>query len=185
MDVSKQISQLLKDKKSIPLILVVLFGLLSIVDILTTTPVQPNVKGANTVAVRVIDGDTVEVQVDGDKQTVRLIGIDTPETKAPQKPVECFGLEATAKLKELIERREIYLESDPTQQDRDRYDRLLRYIFLPNGTNINLEMIRQGYAYEYTYDVPYKYQTEFENAQFDARNRNLGLWNESTCNGER
>lgn len=131
---------------------------------------------------KVVDGDTIEVFVDGKKEKVRLIGIDTPETVDPRKPVQCFGREASAKAKELLLGKQVTLESDPTQSDRDRYGRLLRYIFLEDGTNSNMQMIREGFAHEYTYqDNPYKYQEEFREAEIDARESGRGMWKAGEC----
>ena len=121
---------------------------------------------------RVIDGDTIEVE---GEYKVRLIGIDTPETVHPNKPVEFFGREASDKLKEMIEGKEVQLVSDPTQDDVDRYGRLLRYVYLDN-VDINLEMIKQGYAFEYTYRVAYEKQEEYKQAQEFAKMNKLGLW---------
>jgi micrococcal nuclease len=135
--------------------------------------------------VKVVDGDTVDVSLNGQTSRVRLIGINSPETVDPRRPVECFGKEASAKAKEILNGQTVSLESDPSQQDRDKYDRLLRYIWLPDGRLFNLEMIAQGYAYEYTYDLPYKYQALFKLAQRTAENGQLGLWSPQTCSGQK
>lgn len=135
--------------------------------------------------VKVVDGDTVDVDIDGKVERLRLIGIDTPETVDPRKAVQCFGKEASNKAKELLNGQSVSLESDGTQGERDKYKRLLRYVFLPDGTNFNLYMISEGYAHEYTYDKPYKYQADFKQAEIDARNGNRGLWNPDTCNGNK
>jgi micrococcal nuclease len=132
---------------------------------------------------KVIDGDTIKVSIEGKLETIRLVGIDTPETVHPQKTVECFGLEASKKAKELLLNKEVYLESDSSQGDSDKYQRLLKYVFLENGTNVNLLMIKEGYAYEYTYDLPYKYQKEFKEAQKLARDTRTGLWG-GVCNNQ-
>jgi micrococcal nuclease len=129
---------------------------------------------------KIVDGDTIKVDDHGEIMTIRLIGIDTPETVDPRKPVQCFGQEATNKMKELIEGKFVSLKPDDTQDDQDRYGRFLRYVFLENGTNVNLEMIRQGFAYEYTYKIPYIYQSEFKAAQEYATDNSLGLW--GLCN---
>lgn len=134
--------------------------------------------------VAVIDGDTLDVSIDGKVERLRLIGIDTPETVDPRKPVQCFGKEASNKSKELLIGKKVSLQSDSTQGDRDKYDRLLRYVFLEDGTNFNFQMIEDGYAHEYTYGVPYKYQTEFKAAQTKARTVQKGLWSPTTCNGD-
>ena len=114
---------------------------------------------------RVVDGDTIDVSIDGKVKRLRLIGINTPETVDPRKLVECFGVEASNKAKTLLTGKKVSLESDGSQGELDKYNRLLRYVFLEDGTNINLLMIKEGYAYEYTYNLPYKYQAEFKNAQ--------------------
>ncbi len=129
----------------------------------------------------VIDGDTIQVLIDAKKETLRLIGIDTPETVDPRKPVQCFGKEASAKAKSLLSGKSVRLESDPTQGERDKYQRLLRYVFLEDGTNFNKLMISEGYAYEYTYNIPYKYQVEFKQAQRDAEAGKKGLWADNAC----
>jgi micrococcal nuclease len=137
--------------------------------------------------VRVVDGDTVVVKVDGREETVRLIGIDTPETVDPRKLVECFGREASGRAKELLAvGGPIELEADSSQGERDSTPsrRLLRYVWLPDGEHVNLQMVREGYAHEYTYRVPYKYQAEFRAAEREARDQRRGLWAPETCNGD-
>ncbi|GAG64351.1 unnamed protein product, partial [marine sediment metagenome] len=121
--------------------------------------------------VRVIDGDTIEIE-GGEK--VRYLGIDTPETKHPQKPVQYYGKEASNKNKELVGGKKIRLESDA--QDKDKYGRLLRYVFLEDGTFVNLELVKRGYAKAYTMPPNVKYKDEFIKAQRIARKNNLGLW---------
>lgn len=133
---------------------------------------------------RVIDGDTVVLNINGKDETIRLIGINTPETKDPRKPVECFGYEASSKAKELLENKKVTLTPDSTQDTRDKYGRLLGYIHTEDGLFFNLEMIKQGYAYEYTYNTPYKYQEDFKQAQNEAQQAKRGLWASDTCNGE-
>jgi micrococcal nuclease len=134
---------------------------------------------------KVVDGDTLDVEIDGASQRLRLIGIDTPETVDPRKAVQCFGKEASNKAKELLENNFVTLESDETQGEKDKYGRLLRYVFLPDGTNFNLFMIEEGYAHEYTYSTRYKYQDEFRQAEVNARNNNKGLWSPTTCSGNK
>ncbi|MBI4097443.1 MAG: thermonuclease family protein [Candidatus Levybacteria bacterium] len=135
--------------------------------------------------IKVVDGDTIDINIEGKTERLRLIGIDTPETVDPRKSVQCFGREASGKAKELLGSQFVILESDESQGERDKYKRLLRYVFLPDGTNFNLFMIAEGYAHEYTYDEPYKYQAEFKQAEIDARNQNKGLWSPSTCSGNK
>ena len=131
---------------------------------------------------RVVDGDTVEVLLNDKKQKVRVIGINTPETVDPRRPVQCFGKEASNYAKEILTGQNVSLESDSTQADHDSYGRLLRYIWVDNDkTDFGQKMIANGYAYEYTYDLPYKYQAEYKNAQNLAREEKRGLWNNSSC----
>ncbi len=125
---------------------------------------------------RVIDGDTFEVNTAGAIDTVRVIGIDTPEIADPRKSAECFGAEASSKAKEILSGQKVRLESDSSQGDRDKYGRLLRHVFLEDGTNFGLLMIKRGYAYEYGYPVSGKYRAEFQAAQNYARENYLGLW---------
>lgn len=133
--------------------------------------------------IKVVDGDTIVVDLGGERITLRLIGIDTPETVDPRKPVQCFGIEASNKAKELLGGKKVKLEDDPSQGDKDTYDRLLRYIYLEDGTFFNELMIKEGYAFEYTYDTPYKYQEQFKEAENHARTNKLGLWANETCAG--
>lgn len=135
---------------------------------------------------RVVDGDTIAVEDRSGKEfKVRLIGMDTPETVDPRKSVECFGEEASRQLTQMVANQFVRMEDDPTQDNVDRYGRLLRYVYLLDGTFINKEMIVHGYAYEYTYQQPYQYQQEFKQAQSNAQKELLGLWSEDTCNGSR
>lgn len=130
---------------------------------------------------KVIDGDTLSVSIDGKTETIRLIGINTPETVDPRKPVECFGQEASNKAKELLTGKRVRLEADSTQGDKDKYNRLLRYVWLESGLFFNKQMISEGYAYEYTYSKPYKYQSEFKQAEAEAKQAKRGLWADDAC----
>ena len=134
--------------------------------------------------VKIVDGDTVDILIDGATERIRVIGLDTPETVDPRQPVECFGLEASAKAQELLLNQRVRLEADPTQGERDTYNRLLRYIFLADGRNYSLEMVKQGYGHEYTYNLPYKYQHAFQAAENEARSAQRGLWAPDICAGQ-
>ena len=130
----------------------------------------------------VVDGDTFLVSMNGVKETIRLIGIDTPEVVDLRRPVQCFGREASNKAKELLTGKTVTLTNDPTQGERDKYNRLLRYAFLDDGTNLNEFMIKEGYAHEYTYQSnPYAFQTEFKAAETYAREHKKGLWADGVC----
>ena len=157
------------------------------VESLSTSPsifpsVSPTLAGFNKV-IKVIDGDTIDVEINGKKETLRLIGINTPETVDPRKPVQCFGREASNKAKEVLSGKMVRLEADQTQGERDKYKRLLRYVFLEDGTNFNKFMIVEGYAHEYTYNIPYKYQKEFKEAEATAQKGKIGLWADAACSG--
>lgn len=131
--------------------------------------------------IKVVDGDTIAVDIDGVSETLRLIGINTPEAVDPRKPIECFGIEASNRAKELLTSKLVALEKDDSQDERDKYNRLLRYIKTKEGLFYNLEIIKLGYAYEYTYNTPYKYQSEFKEAENYARTSKLGLWSDGAC----
>lgn len=148
--------------------------------------------------VKIVDGDTLEVKrldgkdIDGLGKIVkvRLIGINSPESVDPRRPVECFGVEAGEYLKKISLGRIAALEFDESQAKIDEYGRILAYVFIKNSgvypNNISLlneEMIKNGYAYEYTYSTPYKYQNEFKYFQELARRDYLGLWSTLTCDG--
>lgn len=131
--------------------------------------------------IKVVDGDTIKVDIDGKYETVRMIGVDAPESVDPRQSVQCFGKEAASYAGDILSGKHIQLERDPAQGDRDKYKRLLRYVFLEDGTNVNELLIREGYAHEYTYRIPYKYQKEFRGAELEARKDGRGLWADGVC----
>jgi len=131
---------------------------------------------------KVVDGDTIKVLMNNKEETVRLIGIDSPEVLDERKPVQCFGKEASDKAKEILTGKTIVLESDPTQEDKDEYGRLLRYVFL-DDLNFNKFMVSEGYAREYTFKgKSYKQQLEFEDMEGRALESKKGLWADNACN---
>lgn len=146
----------------------------------TTTSISTTTKNFFIVS-RVIDGDTIEVTRDGIKEKVRLIGINTPETVDPRRTVECFGKEASAHAKEILMGQKVMLVSDDTQTKYDKYGRLLAYVYREDGLFVNKHMIEEGYAYEYTYRVPYIFQKEFKEAQLKAQTEGKGLWKAGVC----
>ncbi|MBI2797954.1 thermonuclease family protein [Candidatus Saccharibacteria bacterium] len=141
---------------------------------------------ANTYQVKkVVDGDTIEVVINGKTETVRLIGMDTPEVVDPRKPVQCFGREASAKGHELMDGKSVRLESDTLAGEVDKYNRRLAYVWLPDGSLYNQYMIAEGFAHEYTYQSqPYKYQAQFKAAQALAKSEQKGFWSPNTCDGD-
>lgn len=130
---------------------------------------------------KVIDGDTIRVLINNKEETVRLIGIDSPEVLDERKPIQCFGIEASDKAKEVLTGKIITLEPDATQGERDEYGRLLRYVFLDN-LNFNELMLDEGYAREYAFKGrSYKYRTEFIQAEKKAREKKICLWADRVC----
>lgn len=124
---------------------------------------------------RVIDGDTIEISIRGKKEKVRLLAIDTPETVDPRKTVQCFGREASDKMKSWVAGKYVKLIDDRSQGNRDKYKRLLRYVY-DEKIFINREIVAQGYAFSYK-KYPTKYLNEFNKLEQQARKKNLGLWN--------
>jgi micrococcal nuclease len=122
---------------------------------------------------RVIDGDTIVVTIGGQEEKVRLIGVDTPETVHPRKPVEYFGKEASEFTRRMVEGKGIRLEYD--WQTRDKYRRLLAYVYIEDGTFLNAEIIKQGYGFAYT-RYPFKHLDDFRQYEKEAREHNRGLW---------
>ena len=128
------------------------------------------------VVTSVVDGDTLHVQLtNGDDERVRIVGIDTPETVDPRKPVQCFGEEASARMKELVEGKSVVIEKKP-DEDRDRYDRLLRYVIM-DGEDIGALMISEGYAFSYK-PFPHPKLREYNALEREARTEGRGLWGE-------
>jgi len=144
----------------------------------TTTPTTDTGLVAATV-IEVVDGDTIRVSIDGRNYTVRLIGVDTPETRDPRQPVMCYGHEATAFTSEMIKRanNRVLLEKDVSETDQ--YGRILRYVWLehPDGRRmLNYELVAQGYAQVVTYPPDVRHADWFLQAQREAREQGRGLW---------
>ena len=114
------------------------------------------------------DGDTVTVDMNGTREKVRFIGVDTPETQDPRKTVQCYGSQASTFTRNLIGNNPVRLEADPTNQNRDRYGRLLRYVYLPDGRLVNSEIIREGYGFAYT-SFPFQKLDDFRELQRQAQ----------------
>lgn len=135
--------------------------------------------------VEVVDGDTVKVFLNGKTETTRLLAIDTPETKHPDKGVECFGQEASTKLTELLPMgTKVNLSYDQEQGERDRYGRLLVYLSTENSVDINAKMVKDGYAYVYR-QAPADRRGAYELLEKEARLAERGLWAATTCGGRR
>lgn len=138
-----------------------------------TSPLPaPSSQGEGLVPVaRVIDGDTIEI---AGGRHVRFVGVNTPETVDPRRPVQCFGKEASAFTHRLLDGVSVRLVRDIS--DTDKYDRLLRYIYLPDGTFVNLVLVREGYAQVNTYPPDIAHAAEFQAAQREAKSASRGLW---------
>lgn len=122
-----------------------------------------------------VDGDTIDIKMDGQDERVRLIGIDTPETKKAYSSGECYAEEAYGYLKEMLKGQRVRLEADPINTNRDRYNRLLRYVYLTNGVLVNSSIIQQGYGFAYL-SFPFSKSKEFDLLQTEAKETGRGLW---------
>jgi micrococcal nuclease len=125
---------------------------------------------ASLLVMKVVDGDTLKLS---DGRTVRLIGVDTPETVHPTKPVQYFGKEASAFTKRLAEGKTVTLEYD--QQKIDKYGRTLAYVYLPDGQMLNAEIVKQGFGFAYV-KYPFQRMEEFRSYEREAREASMGLW---------
>lgn len=142
----------------------------------------------NALVLRVVDGDTLDARLDedGKEWRIRLLGINTPETVDPRRPVECFGKEASSRLNELVGGKRVRLEADPQADERDAYGRLLRNLTSEDGTDVNASMVRDGYAYAYlSFPLDPARKKELKNLQEDAKIAGRGLWSQATCNGSK
>ena len=124
----------------------------------------------------VVDGDTFKADVSGRTIVVRVLGINTPETVDPRKPVECYGPEASAEGKSLLSGRSVELKLNPNRERRDKYGRYLLYVYRDDGLFYNEHMIEEGFAREYTVGTPYSFQAEFRQAEATAKAAGKGLW---------
>lgn len=140
----------------------------------------PMREGEWTMVSRVTDGDTIEIET-GEK--VRYIGINTPESVDPRRKVECFGKEASAYNKNLVEGKRVRLERDIS--DRDKYGRLLRFVYLEDGTLVNGMLVREGYAHASPYTPDISRKELFREAESDARMNARGLWSPDACDGKK
>lgn len=141
----------------------------ALVSVPTPTP-SPEIHRDTAGVARVVDGDTIELDT-GKK--VRYIGVDTPETKHPKKPVQWYGEAAYQKNKSLVEGKTVTLEKDVSEVDR--YGRLLRYVYL-DGVMVNETLVKEGYARVSTFPPDVKYHERFLVAEREARTANRGLW---------
>ncbi len=140
-----------------------------------TSKLPNNSMSGNYRVTQFYDGDTIAIDMNGIKEKVRFIGVDTPETHDPRKVVQCFGRAASQYTKDLIGNNLVRLESDPLSTNRDRYNRLLRYVYLPDGRLVQAQIIKNGYGFAYV-SFPFTKSEEFTSYQREAREGNKGLW---------
>jgi micrococcal nuclease len=138
-------------------------------DSLATSPNSATMK-------RVVDGDTIDIAIGGNTEQVRLIGINTPETKHPTKGMECFGPEASAYTEQLLPKgTKLRVERDI--EARDKYGRLLLYVYIDNSNVfVNLDLVLQGYARPMVFEPNTAHKADFAQAATQAELRNVGLW---------
>jgi micrococcal nuclease len=129
-----------------------------------------------------VDGDTLIATRSGERIRVRLLGIDTPESVHPSRPVECFGPEASVFAKEILDNQSIALEFDPNQPRQDRFDRTLAYIWFEESPGtwsmFNLQALEEGFAERYRDTDNLLWEAELASAERSARSADAGLWGE-------
>jgi micrococcal nuclease len=159
----------------------VLFALLAAIGAGALDSLRPGGSGSDRrrslsgVVTRVVDGDTIKVRVDGRRETVRYIGIDTPETVKPRTPVQCFGAAASAYNHRLVDGQRVTLHLDA--EPRDRYGRLLAYVYRRrDGLFVNAELVRGGFAHTLTIPPNVHHAGELARVQRAARAASRGLW---------
>ncbi len=121
------------------------------------------------------DGDTFNVKIGRHIETIRMLGIDTPETVDPRKSVQCYGKEASDETKSLLQGKTVRLKLNPDREEKDKYGRYLAYVFL-DDVFVNRFLLQEGYAREYTFGTPYMYQKEFRGIEKQAKDLQKGLW---------
>ena len=163
-----KISQIKKIPKPALIIIIIIIAY----NIISTEKPPENFENMKkTVVERVVDGDTIIIS---GGERLRMIGINTPESVKEAGEVEHFGIEASKYTKDKLEGKTIYIEKDVS--DRDDYGRLLRYIYLEDGTFYNEKIVKEGYAFAGTYPPDVKYNEILHDAEDYARENNLGLW---------
>ncbi|MCP1415713.1 thermonuclease family protein [Paenarthrobacter sp. A20] len=126
---------------------------------------------------KVVDGDTIRISCNGTNTRVRLVGINAPESVKEDAPVECGGPEASTYLHSLLDGQQVFLSADPAQGVRDKYDRILAYVWTTDGTLINRTILEQGHAEATGYGKSFAYSEDFTAAADQARKSKAGRWN--------
>jgi micrococcal nuclease len=139
----------------------------------------------NATVVDVVDGDTIDAQIDDTPDRVyrvRLLGVNTPETVDPGRPVQCYGKEASSFAKKTLGGQRIKLEGDPEADEYDKYGRLLRNIYLADGTDFNAELVSQGYAQAYvSFPQNADRKAELRRLESEAKEAKRGVWDPAVC----
>ncbi len=160
----------------------------------TEAPINRYYTGSTTntteaLVVRAVDGDTldVKVQATGEEVKIRLLGINTPESVDPRRPVQCFGKEASHHMKDLVEGKTVLLVEDLKADDRDKYGRWLRNVVRKDDLlDVNATLLVQGYATSYlSFPLDGKRKAELRALEEDAKTNLRGLWSPSTCEGKK
>ncbi len=133
--------------------------------------------------VKVLDGDTFQIKINKEIVTVRMLGIDTPETVDPRKGIQCYGKQASDKTKELLLGKYVSLSIDSSQNTTDKFGRILAYVNVKDGIPINQYLLEYGYAREYKYKFDYQERKEFKKLENLAKKKKIGLWG-TACQGE-
>ncbi len=145
---------------------------------LATQRREPSPRGVEGTVTRVVDGDTIHVDLEGTDETVRYIGVDTPESVKADTPVQCYAKQASAANRALVGRRDVRLRFDAER--RDRFGRLLAYVYrADDGTFVNAALVRDGYARPLTVPPNVRHAERFAALARQARERGRGLW--SAC----
>ncbi len=186
----------LLQKKWLKFFVTFVFGLVALAwmrtdppQIIKTEAIAENVvsifaTSTNALVNRAVDGDTLEVVLDGttEKVKVRLLGVDTPESVDPRKTVQCFGKEASKHTAELVNGKRVRLDIDPKADEVDKYGRLLRNVVLSDGTDLNAELVADGFAHAYlSFPLTKQRKLELTRLQAEAKAALRGFWSPDTC----
>jgi len=142
----------------------------------TSSPFEEAEKSGPYEIVKVTDGDTVQVLVDGEKIKVRIIGVDTPEVVSTTEPVQCYGPESSVFAEQLLEGSSVYLEYDESQGVLDSFGRTLAHVWTEDQKLYAAEAIRNGFGVEKTYSADYKYKQMYLENQSKAKESSIVLW---------
>lgn len=163
---------------TISLLIAIVAVIVAIYQYPPVTPTAPATQPGFYRVTKISDGDTITVDMNGTAETIRLIGVDTPETHKPNTPIQCFGQQASDFTTKTLTNTSVRLEADPTNDNRDRYGRLLRYVYTQDGTLFNKILVEQGYGFAYL-TFPFQKKAEFSDVQGVAQSAGNGLW--SAC----